>query len=214
MTKKKDRAVQAAVATIEAVERVKEETITLSNGVVVKPKPLPDLVIQQLYRETSRPKPPMVEVEDVPGGKKWMEENPNDPGHLERLEEYTLHISNSMTNLTLLRGFDIVKLPPEVLPMKKDKTWEMELELLGLAPANNPVAKELAWRRYRVVSSSGDLDKILEASQRLSGVSEEDIEAAEERFRPTLERLAGKGVGRGAEGQSDIQRGNGDEGSG
>jgi len=172
-----ERTVQAA----DTEESPEKGLIVMSTGAVLRPLRLPDLIMQRLWAEHPTPKPPMVEVES--GGKKWMEANPDDPAYQETLDQRNLELGEALLRLMLLKGMHIEVLPLGVPVYEEDDEWVEEFETLGAVIPTTKTARWLEWVRYRVLPTSADLAKLQEACSRLSGVSEEEIQAAMERFR-------------------------------
>lgn len=182
----------AAANAVQEAEKEENMIITLSNGVKVRVKPLPDLLLRKLYTQYEAPEPPEVEV--TSGGKTWTEPNPDDPAYQDAMRRYTMNIANGVVNLHLLKGFDIIETPDDIPEYEEDDTWEDELAAIGIDIPDNPLQKRLAWIEYRIVASNSDMDKIQEASQKLSGVTEEDVAAAQEQFRGITGGVSGRGV--------------------
>ena len=194
--KMSEEAAQAAMATVKEADAEDAEelsaVVTLNNGVKVRVKALPDLLIQRLYAQYDMPEPPTVEVES--GGKTWEEKNYNDPGYQDAVTRYTMRITKGLTNLILLRGFEVLEKPDDIPDYEDDDTWELELELIGVDVPENAHQKRLIWREYRLLENSYNLDLVQTRSQKLSGVSEEDIIRAQERFRSLTGQLPDRGV--------------------
>jgi len=193
MSDKELNATAAASAAVEDAKKEADPTITLSNGVVVKVKPLPDLLMRKLYSKFDPPEPPEVEINS--GGKTWTEPNYDDPNYENAMRKYTMTIADGIANLILLRGFDIISKPDHIPDYEEDDTWEEELEAVGLEIPEKPLERKLSWMEYRIVETNNDLDAIQTASQRLSGISEEEVEEAQERFRGLTGQLSSGGVG-------------------
>lgn len=202
MSNNEMNATEAASAAVEDSEKEADNTLTLSNGVKVRVKPLPDLLMRKLYSKFDPPEPPEVEVES--GGKTWTEPNYNDPNYENAMRKYTMNLADGIANLILLKGFDIISKPDHIPDYEDDDTWVEELEAVGLDVPEKPLERKLAWMEYRIVATNNDLDAIQEASQRLSGISEEDVEEAQERFRGLTGRLSSEGA-RDEEVGSDVQ---------
>lgn len=190
---KEDVSAAAATAAVEDAEKDADNTLTLSNGVVVRVKPLPDLLMRKLYSKFDPPEPPEVEVNS--GGKTWTEPNYDDPNYENAMRKYTMTIADGIANLILLRGFEIVSKPDSIPDYEDDDTWEAELAAIGVDIPEKPLERKLTWTEYRIVETNNDLNAIQEASQRLSGISEEDVEEAQERFRGLSGQLSSDGVG-------------------
>jgi hypothetical protein len=194
-----EEAAQAATAAVNAAdaESVDDDeelssVVKLNNGITVRVKPLPDLLVQRLYTQYDMPEPPMVEVES--NGKTWEEKNYNDPAYQDEVTRYTMRIAAGITNLMLLRGFEVLEKPDHIPDYEDDDTWELELELVGVDIPSDTHRKRLMWREYRLLENSYNMDLVQTRSQKLSGVSEEDIVRAQERFRGLTGQLSDRGV--------------------
>jgi len=168
---------------LKALERAVEtepEFLTLANRGVIRPKALPDLMVQKLARQFKRPEPPMITIEK--GGKTWQEPNPSDPKYLADIEERKIVLGDAFIDLTMLAGFEIVQLPPGVKPMEKDEEWEEELKAVGIEVPEGRIEKRLLWMRYRIFQQASDLERLRVAVERLGSVDESEIKTAEELF--------------------------------
>lgn len=174
--------VMQAVETVLTVQETKEEgTITLSNGVVVRPKRMPTAMLQRLWIQFPSPKPPIKEFESA-GGRKWREPNPQDPLYLAEVEERSAKLSDSFAKLVFLKAMEIVSLPEGMANFEEDDEWMEELELLGIELPTSTLARRMEWIRYRIVPTTEDYELVYNSATALAGVSEEDIEAAQDRF--------------------------------
>ena len=177
--------------------------LTLVSGAVVEAKPVPDMVLQALFSQYPEPKPPILETEVR--GKMIREANASDPDYLTAVEVRDKVLSDAMLNLTLLRGIKVLQLPSDVSPYDKDDEWEEELSDLGIEIPTKKTLRRLLWLRYRVAISTSDLVKLQEEGMRLSGVSEEEIQAAMQRFQRERERDSDTAS------SADDSEGNGDQ---
>lgn len=175
---------QAVSQAVDAVTSVPEEdstTLVLSSGAVVRVKRISERLIQRVWMQFERPKPPMVKIEQ--GGKTWMEPNYDDPVYADEERRYQLQLIEAMKRIFLLRGMEIVKLPEGQPPYEEDTTWESELEAIGLdVPESGPL-RYLEWLYYRIAPLDDDALRVQEAINKLAGVSQEDIDAAMASFR-------------------------------
>ena len=191
----------------EVLEKEGQETnrsmLTLVSGAVVEAKPVPDMVLQALFSQYPEPKPPILATEVR--GKMIREANASDPDYLAAVEVRDRVLSDAMLNLTLLRGIKVLQLPPDVSPYDEDDEWEEELSDLGIEIPTKKTLRRLLWLRYRVAISTTDLVKLQEESMRLSGVSEEEIQAAMQRFQRERERNTDTAS------SADDSEGNGDQ---
>jgi len=163
-----------------------KSVLTLVSGAVVEAKPVPDMILQALFSQYPEPKPPILETEVR--GKMIREANLSDPNYLAEVEARDKVLSDAMLNLTLLRGLKVLQLPLDVVAYDEDEEWEEELSDLGIEIPTKKTLRRLLWLRYRVAISTTDLVKLQEESMRLSGVSEEEIQAAMQRFQRERER--------------------------
>ena len=169
-------------------QEVERSVLTLVSGAIVEAKPVPDMVLQALFSQSPEPKPPILETEVR--GKMIREANLDDPDYLAAVEARDKVLSDAMLNLTLLRGLKVLQLPPDVVAYDEDDEWEEELSDLGIEIPTKKTLRRLLWLRYRVAISTTDLVKLQEESMRLSGVSEEEIQAAMQRFQREREQDA------------------------
>ena len=179
-----DEVVAEATRKAEEEEHDPTAPITLSSGVVVKAKTLPEIYSFSLRREFPQPRPPKVKIVNEEDGKDWWEENPNDPNYEKELERWQEQISLAAVDLTLLKGFDIISSPKEMLSFEKDKEFVEDQELFGIVmKGRSRRARYLMWLRYRVVLTMDDLRRIETSCNALSDISQEAIAEAEARFR-------------------------------
>lgn len=167
-------------------QEANKSVLTLVSGAVVEAKPVPDMVLQALFSQYPEPKPPILETEVR--GKMIREANLDDPDYLVAVDARDKVLSDAMLNLTLLRGMKVLQLPPDVFPYDEDDEWNEELSDLGIEIPTKKTLRRLLWLRYRVAISTTDLVKLQEESMRLSGVSEEEIQAAMLRFQREREQ--------------------------
>ncbi len=164
-----------------------EHTVRTSTGALLRVSSPPDRLIQALWRKYPEPRVPMIERKD--GTKTTLEPNPDDPAYLQAREERVWLVNDGIERITFLKGVEIVELPEGVPPFDKDDGWADEYEdLLGYPPPEKRTARYMEWLNYRIVPNSADMNLITEVIRELSGVDEEDIEAAEESFRGTRRR--------------------------
>jgi hypothetical protein len=154
--------------------------VRTSTGALLRPKKLPDLLVQQLWSRFPIPQPPTVEVRGH--GKTWREPNPDDPTYRRALQQRTLDVGEAMLRLTLLRGVEVVELPANVLPYEQDTEWLEDMEYLGVTLPESKAGRYVEWLRYRVVVTNEDFIALQRACTRLAGVTEEDVQAATELF--------------------------------
>jgi len=160
---------------------VSEITLHLSNGVVVKILPPPSMALQLMTSVHETPQPPMV-TNDV-DGKVWMEANPNDPTYIAALAKHREEIGEATIRLMLWTSVKIVSFPDDFLTYDQDSFWEEELlELLDVVAPKSPRLHKIMWMRYRLFGVVRDFQAFQDACDKLSGVPEAAVVAAENRF--------------------------------
>lgn len=167
---------------MEEAEGRLEDEITLSSGVVVKAKRVPDNLLLAWHRQHPAPKPPIVTIEQE-GRRPRREENPSDPDYIQATENYQIEVAAGMTDLIHLTGMEVVSLPEGMKGFEEDDEWEGELEAIGLTVPPGKASRRLLWIRYRVAPSSNDLALISNVyGQAVQDVDEEEIAIKEEQF--------------------------------
>ena len=172
---------EIAVATAETPSVEEIARIMTSTGAVVRVKRMPSHLLQAISTQYPEPKPPMVTTER--GGKKFTEPNYDDPTYAQEVNDHGIRVGDVMLNLVLLRGMDMETLPAGVVPFDEDKDWAEEMRAVGFTIPENRTGRYLLWLRDKIAPALSDLEEIRKASQHLEGISEEDIQAAVERFR-------------------------------
>lgn len=167
-----------AVAAAEESEDFLKSEITLSSGVRLK---LQAVSKHYLYAVTSRFPPPEIPLVHLEG-KKQPIQNPDDPDYQEAMEVWMTKVANIGNDAALLRGTDVLEIP-DGIPGPDDEAWIQEMEVLGLEMIDNPKARYLHWLKGIASPADSDILELLEALGRLTGVSEDDVADAVEKFR-------------------------------
>jgi hypothetical protein len=193
---------EAVIEVIEQAEKTRDNTITLSSGVVLRGKQANPLVLIDVMAAYPRPKPPTYKSPTM--GREM--ENPDDPDYRGRIKSWEAESSSATLNAMILLGTELVSVPngfpgphPTVRKKKvqekdadgKTKTvtvdeeippvWLDEYELLGLPMRpQNQSWRYLKWVLFKAVKDEKDLMKIRDVVGRLSGVSERSVESAEQ----------------------------------
>jgi len=169
---------------VEAVAAQGEEAfspeVTLSNGVRVLCKALPGYVVQRIWQQFPEPVPPMVEITE--GGKTWQEPNPDDPAFQAATRQRAMDLTEAIQRVTLLMAIEILELPEGILPYEEDTYWEAEYRWVGLPVPEAPNPRYVEWLCFRVITRSEDFELIQTTCNRVAGVTEEDLAAAEKLF--------------------------------
>jgi hypothetical protein len=163
------------------VETVRSITIVTSAGAEVRAKQIPDNLMRTLWKQYPEPKPPVVTIER--GGKKWTEPNVDDPAYAEAQKEHLLSMGEAIFNITLLKATEIVRYPEDVKPFAEDEDWIEEAEAMGFMIPTGRTGRYLLWMRMRIFPQLRDIESLQEACAKLSGISQEEIDSAVDRFR-------------------------------
>lgn len=203
----REQVIDEVLERVDAAEKEATQLPTLDLwlmcGAKVRIKPIPAVILQMLQKEHPEPTIPISIVQI--GGKNVEEPNPNDPRYRRALDQHRLEMGDATLKLMMLKGLEILELPPNVQPYEQDDTWVEELSVIGISVPETPLARKVVWMRYRILGYVEDFEKVQDACWKLGGVSEEDIAAAEARFPPVSERPASEGVADEREGNDLAQ---------
>lgn len=157
----------------------------LSNGIVVRFKPVPPLALQEATRAIKPPTVPVTFVE----AKGREEENPNDPDYLAAVEQHQIEQSMVAIRTLLLLGVEPVSVPDTVPPIESDE-WMTPLRLVGVPVGNvdDRWERKLAWLQYVALERRPDLDACIVGAMRASGVTEADVAMLLANFRSRTRR--------------------------
>lgn len=151
-----------------------------SNGVRLKLKRVPQLIIADATHRVPPPKVPVTFSED----KQRNEENPNDPAYIQARQDYLYDMSVLAINTYFILGTQVVFVPEDVSTVASQE-WSDNLEAIGVGidvPAAGP-RRYLAWLKYYALNDH-DMTALAEASLRYSGgTMEADVRAAQDTFR-------------------------------
>jgi hypothetical protein len=161
-------------AIVEVARSTREETdtggiVTLSTGVRVKVHAVAASLIDQVTAKIHDPDPPKWYNED----KGREEPNYSDPVYIRDLGEAERARGIAAMDALIMFGFELVDGVPE------DDIWVKKLDMLGVEiDSGNDLEVEFAYKKY-IASSTGDITLVTAKS----GISAEDVEAAEKSFR-------------------------------
>jgi len=165
---------EKVVEAVEETRKPKDNTITLSTGVVLKGKQANPLVLIDVMSSFQRPKPPI--WKDPKMGREM--ENPDDPDYRDRLKAWEMEMSSATLNAMILLGTELVSVPKK-FPGPQANEWLDEYELLNLPMRpDNTSWRYLKWVTFKAVRDEKDLEKIRDVVGRLSGVSERSVDSA------------------------------------
>jgi hypothetical protein len=167
---------QNPVASVAKEQRGEPNVVTLVSGVRVRLVPVPASMIDAVTSRVKDPEIPMFYNADMQRD----EPNPLDPIYQRQLSEAARKRGLAAIDAMSMFGIELVDGMPE------DEGWLQKLQamerrdLLDLSEFNleDEVDREFVYKKY-VVATTDLLRKLTE----LSGVSEEDVAAAEKSFR-------------------------------
>ena len=175
----------AAVDAADASGEIPVLEVELSTGVILSLRPTPKHFIYQVTSRFVPPSVPKVWIE----AKQREELNPSDPGFQMAMELYAVEVANAATDVTILRGSQIKHIPEDVMGPDDDE-WKDEMQLLGLPLADSKRARYLAWVKGIAAPMDRDIEILLEALGRLTGVAEADVLDAVDKFRRVADGTA------------------------
>ena len=167
-----------AVEAADASDDIPILEVELSSGVILSLRPTPKHFIYQVTSRFQPPQVPTVWLEK----KQREEQNPNDPDYQLAIEMYAVEVANAATDVTILRGSQVKYIPDHVMG-PDDDDWKAEMQLLGMPLAESKRARYLAWVKGVAAPMDRDIEILLEALGRLTGVAEADVLDAVEKFR-------------------------------
>ena len=153
-----------------------DEPVKLSTGIMARLIPVPTASIQEAAMAIKDPPVPMQKVE----GKDYPVENPNDPTYLEEKNEAFAKRIQAGFDVMAMLGVELIDgLPEDGVWLKKLKFLEKRGHLnLKDYDLEDDFEKEFVFKRYYALAGD-DWDLL----SKLSGVTEEDLAAARDKFR-------------------------------
>jgi hypothetical protein len=205
-----EKEIGAIDAVAKAVDRLRNKgrfvEFELSNGIVLRIKPVPPLLIQGVTREFQTPEPPKVYIQD----QDRYEENPSDPAYLKQVNDLVEEQNIALVNLTLAMGTEIASVPEGRYPPQA-KEWEEQVkfaaEIIG-KPLDIPpegIKRYLCWLRFYALETNEDFILCNNLPMQVGGIRDEEVEEIIEFFRSLSQRGANR------EGPTEIGNQNGNQ---
>lgn len=154
------------------------DRMTLTNGIVLKLKPVSGLLLRRASSQVPKPEVPM--WENTEAGR--MEPNPNHPDYVAALNDYTEAVGMAAMNVMFIIGTAVLEVP-EGFPTQESDTWLEALQFLDIAVKDNGPGRYLDWLKYVALADAEDLIALADAVARLSGLTENDVMSAVDSFR-------------------------------
>lgn len=168
-----------------------EESIKVSTGVVFKVKEVPQVAYADLRNSLPEPVPPIFYNPDYDRE----EPNENDPRYLAAKANWEIAMSSAVMNINILFGSEIENIP-ESIPAPDSEEFKEKLVFLlktmgwskDEAKSIGKLERYLFWVKYeackgKISGENSDLSTLFSAIGRASGVPEEDVAEAIEKFR-------------------------------
>jgi len=181
--------IRAAAEVIEDAEKPNDGLLTLSNGVRLKLRTVPPLLLNTVANKFPRPEVPTVYIKDDDR----TEENPNDPDYLLALKDYERKQQEGMVNLLLGRGTQLVFVP-DGLQRPEEDGWLEEVGEYVDVPSGTTTQRYLSWLRFYALGANEDLVMVTTAVMRMTGLTEGEVAEAAEAFQGASERPANNGT--------------------
>jgi hypothetical protein len=193
---------EAAVAAIRIFEAAQRQlsAIPLSNGIVLKIKPVAKRALAAVTDALVEPTPP--EFEDPSSGR--MLPNALDPDFNLALEKYEHDVMEAAFSVMLALGTEVESVPDGVAGPDSDD-WVDMLSTIGVEPRLEGHGRYLDWLEFIALTEPSDLAVVQAAVTIRTGVTEGRVAGAIAYFRDYQTRRA-VAPGAPAEGNSDRDR--------
>lgn len=153
--------------------------VTLSNGIVLRMKPMPPLLLNAIANGIPEPDVPMLYVPEDDRH----EANPNDPNYQKALNDRLTNISLRIIDATLSVGTELISVPDNLVKPEND-SWLNRIKLAGhIFDKESQEERYLAWLRFYAVETQADLNKINTIPLQLAGLQEAEVEEVINTFR-------------------------------
>jgi hypothetical protein len=168
--------------------------LTLENGVVVKIRPVPSLIVHEAVKSLKKPDPPMYKA--TIDGKETMLPNFDDPAYDAQLAIYHKDVVETAIRAMALYGAEPVSLPDE-FPDWDDDAWIDELESYGLTfdlvgdgegiDISTPGKRKVAWKKHIVFTCN--MTTVYSAVKTQNIIEEAKVIETMQYFRDNEERI-------------------------
>ena len=187
MSKKKSEVSPAVLEAKKQKEAGDDDVTVLDSGVRVRVKQVPPGLLQDILSHLDEPVPPMWYDED----KGREEPNPNHPEYIKAVKEYQEAQSSATIDAIALFGLELVDGLPE------DRSWVNKLKIMSrrndfdLSQYDLEDEVDLTFLYTRFIALAGS--DYIKLGQTLSGITEEDVEAAQDMFQGNEGRATNRG---------------------
>lgn len=186
-----DEAIAAAAGAIEADEEPDgPQTVTISNGLILRIKPVPPYLVQRASEGIERPQVPTVYNEE----KEREEENPLHPDYEAAVEAWQLKVADAAGKVMLGAGTEVHYLPDGMDGPDADG-WIETVEYFGVTfDHNSKMARYITWLTCYALPTAIDLQAATAAVAATTGIAEGEVQASLDSFRNRAARRANKQV--------------------
>lgn len=185
---------KAMNAVSRAVDRVHRNgrfgTLELSNGIVLKIKPIPPLFMSAVVSEFKSPDIPKVYIAE---DDRW-EENPNDPNYLKEMTEIILAQNLAINDMAMAMGTEIISVPDGYYLPDED-AWIDQVKFAASITGvelnidkDDKIKRYICWLRFYALETGADASLATGLPMELAGVREEEVDEAIESFRSASKR--------------------------
>lgn len=179
------RAASAAAKRAESQRNIGSE-VSLSNGIKLKFKAIPPMLLNSIGQAIPMPKIPKVWLED----KQREEENPNHPDYIQAIADRNNLVAKATMDLILYACVEVVDVPDGLIK-EEDESWHVMARMASIDfNKDDPIERKLAWFRTYAIANMDDMNKVQTVPMMLAGLLEGEVAEAMEGFRGGEERGA------------------------
>lgn len=173
------QAIQGAARALKDESHKIPDRLVLSNGIVLKVKPMPPMLLNSVSNSIPMPEVPKVFLEE----KGRDEPNPNDPYYLQAVNDRQTALSMAIMNTILYACTEVIEVPQGVYKVE-DEGW---LPLPRMAKIqfdpDDKIERYLTWLRSYAVATMQDMNNIQTLPLMLAGITEGEVDDVMESFR-------------------------------
>lgn len=146
---------------------------TLSTGVVIRGKRVPDEILRRAFQRarTTEPKPPLW----FNPSKGRQEPNESDPDYIAAKERHAIELGLYMENALIMYGIEVVSVP-DGFPGPDSAEWAEEIALTGMASGASAAARLFDW--LTIKAGPHDRNVMFRLAGRATGTLEVDVDEA------------------------------------
>lgn len=173
------QAIQGASRALRDESHKIPERIVLSNGIVLKVKPMPPMLLNSVSNSIPKPPVPMVFLED----KGRDEPNPNDPNYIQAEADRQTALSLAIMNTILYACTEIEEVPANCWGVESEE-WLALPRLAGIKfDPDDKIERYLTWLRSYAIATMQDMNKAQTLPLMLAGITEPEVDDVMESFR-------------------------------